>query len=99
MEFPKFFYGDPTKWLFKADQFFSFQGTDEADKVSLASFHLIGEANQWRQWFNKTYSEESMNITWTSFVEKLWARFGPTYGEDFNEALSRVQEIGSLRDY
>ena len=29
----------------------------------------------------------------------MWARFGPTECEDLDEDLSKVQQIGSLRDY
>jgi len=29
----------------------------------------------------------------------LWARFGPTECEDFDEALSKVKQEGSLRKY
>ena len=38
-------------------------------------------------------------MTWESFEEELWALFGPTECEDFDEALSKVRKIGSLRDY
>ncbi|KAH9697168.1 hypothetical protein KPL71_023506 [Citrus sinensis] len=31
--------------------------------------------------------------------EELWARFGLTEYEDFDEALSRVRQTGSLHDY
>ncbi|KAL5762522.1 hypothetical protein ACOSP7_018786 [Xanthoceras sorbifolium] len=31
--------------------------------------------------------------------EELWARFEPTECEDFDEALSRVRQMGFLRDY
>ena len=34
----------------KPAKLFEYQGTIEAQKVSLASFHLEGEANQWWQW-------------------------------------------------
>lgn len=36
---------------------------------------------------------------WKTFVDELWAHFGPTECEDFDEALSRVKQTGSLRDY
>ena len=32
-------------------------------------------------------------------MEELWARFGPTNCEDFDEALSKVKQTGTLRDY
>ena len=38
-------------------------------------------------------------MTWELFEEELWARFGPTECEDFDEALSKVKQIGSLHDY
>ena len=47
LEFPKYSGDDPTEWFTRVDQFFEYQGTLEAQKVSLASFHLEGEANQW----------------------------------------------------
>lgn len=49
LEFPKYSGEDPTEWFNRVDQFFEYQGATEAQKVSLASFHLEGEANQWWQ--------------------------------------------------
>ena len=45
MEFPRFSSDDPTEWFNHVNQFFEFQNTPEAQKVSLASYHLEGEAN------------------------------------------------------
>lgn len=44
-------------------------------------------------------SREGRTVTWEAFVEELWARFGPTDCEDYDEALLRVIQTGSLRDY
>jgi len=49
LEFPRFSGDDLTKWFTRVDQFFEFQGNTTTQKVSLASFHLQGEANQWWQ--------------------------------------------------
>ena len=38
-------------------------------------------------------------MTWLTFEKELWARFGPTECENFDEALSRIRQVGSLRDY
>ena len=38
-------------------------------------------------------------MAWENFEEELWARFGPTDCDDFDEALSRIKQMGSLRDY
>nr|CAN75225.1 hypothetical protein VITISV_035856 [Vitis vinifera] len=47
LEFPRYSGNDPTEWFNKVDQFFEYQGIPAAQKVSLASFHLEDEANQW----------------------------------------------------
>ena len=99
LEFPRYSGNDPTEWFNKVDQFFEYQGIPEAQKVSLTSFHLEGEANLWWQWLRRSYSEEGKEVAWADFEEELWARFGPTECEDFDEALSRVKQMGSLRDY
>lgn len=38
-------------------------------------------------------------ISWEKLEEELWARFGPSGCEDFDEALSRIRQLGTLRDY
>jgi len=40
---------DLTEWFNQVDQFFEYQETIDNQKVSLASFHLEGEVNQWWQ--------------------------------------------------
>ncbi|KAL5789722.1 hypothetical protein ACOSQ2_004610 [Xanthoceras sorbifolium] len=99
LEFPKYSGDDPTEWFTRVDQFFEFQGTMESQKVYLTSYHLEGEANQWWRWLQRTHKDEGKEVTWEIFVEELWARFGPTDCEDFDEALSKIKQTGSLRDY
>lgn len=81
------------------NQCFELQSTPEAQKVSLASYHLEGEANQWWQWIRRTFEEEERALSWENFKDELSARFGPSECEDFDEALSRIRQVGSLRDY
>lgn len=57
-------------------------------------FHLKGNANQWWQWLPQTLREDDDEVTWKLFVGESWARFGPTKYEDFDEALSKVQQFG-----
>ena len=38
-------------------------------------------------------------MTWALFEEEQWAWFGPNECEGFDEALSRVEQVGSLWDY
>jgi hypothetical protein len=65
----------------------------------VAAYHLEGEANQWWQWIGRTFRDEGHILSWDRFEEELWARFGPSECEDFDEALSRVKQQGNLRDY
>ncbi|KAA8520752.1 hypothetical protein F0562_014976 [Nyssa sinensis] len=99
LEFPRYSGDDPTEWFNRVAQFFEYQGTTDAQKVPLASFHLEGEANQWWQWLRRTFKEEGRVLNWEIFEAELWARFGPSDCEDFDKALSRIRQVGSLRDY
>ncbi|RVW63788.1 Transposon Tf2-2 polyprotein [Vitis vinifera] len=99
LEFPRFSGDDPTEWFNRVEQFFDYQSTTENQKVPMAAYHLEGEANQWWQWLHRTLKEEGHVISWEKFEEELWARFGPSGCEDFDEALSRIKQLGTLRDY
>ena len=97
--FPKFQEGDPTAWLSKAKQYFTYQEMPLDRRVSFASYHLEDEANEWWQATSKALHEEHVPVTWDVFEEELWARFGPTAAEDFDEALSKIRQTGTLREF
>jgi hypothetical protein len=63
LEFPRHSDDDPTEWCNRVEQFFEYQDTMAAHKVSLASFHLEDEANQWWQWLRRAYNEEGREVT------------------------------------
>lgn len=74
MDFPVFDGSkDPLSWLHRCDQFFLNQRTPEDDKVGIAAFHLIGEA---QLWFYKI-SQEEPRLPWATFKEYCNMRFGP----------------------
>ena len=99
LDFPKYSGDDRTIWLDRVMQYFDYQGTFEDRKVTLAAFHLEGEANQWWQWIKKVYCKEKIEITWENFKKELLVRFKPTEAEDFDKALSRICQSGTLREY
>ncbi|KAJ0009674.1 hypothetical protein Pint_32978 [Pistacia integerrima] len=74
-------------------EFLRFSGDDPSEWINR------GEANQWWQWLRKSFDEERGPITWEIFEDEIRARFGPPNSEDFDEALSRVKQMGLLRDY
>ena len=48
LDFPKFDgKEDPLTWLNRCEQFFWGQRTDEASKVWLAAYHMVGVAQEW----------------------------------------------------
>lgn len=54
IDFPRFDgQSDHTIWLFKAEQFFQLHNIATNDRVSLASFHLEGDAHLWYQLFQQ----------------------------------------------
>jgi hypothetical protein len=52
-------------------QFFEYQGTTEAKKVSMAAYHLEREANQWWQWIRRMFKDEGHMLSWEKFKEEL----------------------------
>lgn len=99
LDFPCYAGTEPTEWLHQANKFFRYQNTLEDQCVLLASFHMDREANQWLQWLQRTYKADHCVITWDVFEQELLARFGPIEYEGFDEALSKIEQTGSLRDY
>ncbi|PPS00591.1 hypothetical protein GOBAR_AA20073 [Gossypium barbadense] len=55
--------GDPLGWLKRCKNFFGNQQTNEKEKVGLASFHLLGEAQLWFDQMEK----EKANLDWGHF--------------------------------
>ena len=96
MEFPRFpEEDDPLGWIYKAEHYFDFFGTDDAQKVRLASFHMEGEELQWFQWARCLTTHPS----WEEFIKILCQEFGPSEMEDSAESLVKLRQDGTLRDY
>ncbi|XP_077223879.1 uncharacterized protein LOC143857336 [Tasmannia lanceolata] len=95
LDFPRFSAGDPTAWLFKVAQFFSFHQTPENQKLLMVSFHMEGSAASWFQWMSNSNQLRS----WKEFEAALKFRFGPSPYDDPQGALSKLQQEGSVLDY
>ncbi|CAA0810409.1 Unknown protein, partial [Striga hermonthica] len=93
---PTFTGTDPDAWLSRAVQFFEINDVPRYERVQIAAYHLDGEANVWWQWMmHKNHGEY---IRWRDFEKELITRFGSSDYHDYNEALSRIKQVGSLRD-
>jgi hypothetical protein len=86
---------DPTSWIYRAEQFFEYQQTEEQEKLPLATYHLEGEVQMWYQLFRE--SEEL--VTWEKLKANLYTRYGPTPFEDPFGELTKLRQIGSVKDY
>jgi hypothetical protein len=96
LEFPRYDgIEDPTSWVCRVEQYFEFQRTEEENKVMLTTYHLEGEAQLWYHIFK----EDVMNISWENLKEAMHVRFGPTQFEDFYGDLSKLRQVGSVKEY
>ncbi|KAH9663489.1 hypothetical protein KPL70_019711 [Citrus sinensis] len=68
LEFPRYSDDNLTEWFNRVNQFFEFQGINNEQKVSLASFHLEGEANQWLWRSYKEDGKELLSTTLAGFL-------------------------------
>jgi hypothetical protein len=61
----------------------------------LTAYHLEEEAQLWYQIFKEDMEE----ISWEILKGALHVRFGPTQFEDFFGDLSKLRQVGSVKDY
>ncbi|RVW74901.1 hypothetical protein CK203_054589 [Vitis vinifera] len=95
LDFPRFNGSeDPTSWICRVEQFFEFQKIAEEEKVPLATYHLEGEAQLWYQ-----ILKEEGEVAWLTLKEGLNSRYGPTKFDDFFGDLTRLKQVGSVREY
>jgi hypothetical protein len=94
-DFPRFDGEDPNNWIYKANQYFSFNNTNPLQRILIASYHMEGDALTWFQDF-----EESRGMTsWEAFTHALRTRFGPTAYDDPMESLTRLKQTSTVTAY
>ncbi|KAM1679424.1 hypothetical protein TB1_038665 [Malus domestica] len=96
IDFPRFTPGeDPLAWIYKSEQFFTYYSIPELQKVLTVSFHLEGETLQWFRW------HDCLRTTprWGDFTHAFCKEFGPFEFEDSAEALFKLKQSGTLKDY
>jgi hypothetical protein len=96
MDFPKYKGVDnPISWIYRVEQFFEFQRIEEEDKLPLAAYHPEEEAQMWYQLFR----DSEKTITRESLKAALHIHYGPTVFEDHFGDLTKLQQVGTVRDY
>lgn len=98
MNFPRFSGGDLTQRLRKTKEYSAYKGVTRAQQVSFASY-LTEEVNEWWLATSKALDINPNKSPWETFEEGLWNHFGPTESENFHEALSKIQQTCTLREY
>ncbi|XP_061371285.1 uncharacterized protein LOC133313888 [Gastrolobium bilobum] len=93
--FPRYGQGDPTDWIFSAEQYCDYYTIPEAERVRIASFHLDAPANSWY----RNLSREGLLTTWREFKAAILSRYGPTAYEDPAGALCKLTQTGTVREY
>lgn len=73
LDFPTYDGTEDLIWLHRCEKFFTNQRTANQEKVGLASFRMVGEAQLWVYQLEL----EEHNLTWGVFKEYCTLRFGP----------------------
>lgn len=96
VEFPRFEGGDLRSWLYKYNQFFQLDDTEDAPKVGLSAIHLEGRALLWHQ----NYMKKCQNVLskWTKYTEEITMRFDELY-DDLMVELKAHKQIGIVQEY
>ena len=95
LEFPRFRGENPSRWIYKANQFFQLYGTPPNQKILLASYHMEDKALIWFQ----DAKEAGLFTSWEAFVKFLHVRFGITAYDDPMESLTRLRQVDSVVHY
>nr|CAD1839913.1 unnamed protein product [Ananas comosus var. bracteatus] len=85
-------------WMYRCEQFFEIDGTEEDAKVKLATIHLEGRALQWHQVYMKSRLTRSPP-TWEEYVSALNTRFGVDLYDDPMAELKELKQTGSVMEY
>ena len=93
LEFPRFSGGDPSTWIFRAEQFFRYYEIPKEERVLNASYHLDDEALVWFQDYERSLD------SWQTFVRVIQVRFGPSSYDDPMENLTKLKQITIVAVY
>ena len=95
LEVPRFDGTDPLGWIFKISQFFYYQGIPDHERLTVAAFYMDGPALSWYQWM----SRNGFFPSWPVMLQALESRFAPSFYEDPQGALFKLQQTGTVSDY
>nr|KYP48653.1 Transposon Ty3-I Gag-Pol polyprotein [Cajanus cajan] len=83
------------EWIFKAEKFFNYHHTPDADRVDIAAIHFEKEVIPWFQMLQRL---NSVN-TWQELTRALESQFGPSPFECPMTELFKLQQTSTVSDY
>jgi hypothetical protein len=95
MIFPKFDGGEPSEWIYKANQYFFVYNTPLEFKNLLDSYNMEGKA---LVWFQDLFQSGQL-ADWDALTQALLDRFGSCAYDDPMESLTRLRQQTSVEDY
>ncbi|GJV25063.1 transposon ty3-I gag-pol polyprotein [Tanacetum coccineum] len=95
LDFPRFGGSDPLNWLFRAEQFFSYYDTPDAQRLTIASVHFEGSVVPWFQMLQKTHQVPN----WVSLAKAIEDHFGPSQFDSPRAQLFKLTQTTSAAEY
>lgn len=95
LDFPRFDGKNVVGWIFKAQQFFDYYNTPDAERLIIASVHLDHEIVPWFQMMQRVNPFQS----WTQFTRALELDFGPSLYDSPRENLFKLKQTGTVAEY
>jgi len=95
LDFPRFNGSEVLQWIFKAEQFFDYYNTADAQRLTIAAIHMEKEVVPWFQMTNRSLPFQS----WIDFTRVLELEFGPSPYECTRSQLFKLAQVGSVHDY
>lgn len=86
---------DALGWIFKISQFFDYQGIPDPERLTVAAFYMDGPALSWYQWM----ARNGFFPSWPAMLQALESRFAPSYYDDPQGALFKLQQTGTVSEY
>ncbi|KAF5468733.1 hypothetical protein F2P56_012865 [Juglans regia] len=95
LDFPRFRGGNPSLWIYCANQYFLYHQVPPGQRIFIASFHMDDEALIWFQ----DASEAGTFLSWEDFIKAVQIRFGSMPYDDPMESLTRLKQVNTVNDY
>lgn len=94
VEFGRFQGANPEAWIFQAERYFDFYGTEDDQKLTMASFYLDGEALEWYRWLFRN----NQLLGWTHFAEKVQIRLKEKGLESAEGRLVKLRQVTTVSE-